>query len=103
MRKKEKARADNARIHAALSVAGVAAAVAAVAAETAGKAEAGEAKMAMAMASATELLASHCVEIAQLAGADTEQVSSMVRSGVDVRTPGDLITMTAAAATGNQS
>ncbi|VAI25686.1 unnamed protein product [Triticum turgidum subsp. durum] len=51
------------------------------------------------MASATKLLASHCAEAAQLAGAGHEQVSSAVRSAVGVTGPGDLMTLTAAAAT----
>jgi len=44
-------------------------------------------------------LASHCVEIAELAGADHDQVASAVEAAVDVRSPGDLLTLTAAAAT----
>uniref|UniRef100_A0A1D1YPD0 CUB and sushi domain-containing protein 3 n=1 Tax=Anthurium amnicola TaxID=1678845 RepID=A0A1D1YPD0_9ARAE len=93
--RKERARADRARIHAAVSVAGVAAAIAAVAAGS----NAVDPKMSAAMASASELLASHCVEMAELAGADHERVASAVQSAVDVRSPGDLITLTAAAAT----
>lgn len=57
-------------------------------------------KMGVAMASATELLASHCIEIAEMAGADRDYVASAVKSAVDVKTPGDLMTLTAAAATG---
>ncbi|KAL6007786.1 hypothetical protein ACLOJK_033288 [Asimina triloba] len=98
MKKKEKARIDNARVHAATSVAGVAAAVAALAA--AANADNPNSKMSAAMASATELLASHCMETAELAGASHEHVASVVRSAVDVRTASDLMTLTAAAATG---
>ncbi|XP_020085030.1 VAN3-binding protein isoform X2 [Ananas comosus] len=94
---KEKARAEKARIHAAVAVAGVATAVAAVAASA--NSENQTPKMTAAMASATELLASHCVEIAELTGASHMQVASAVESAVDVRTPGDLMTLTAAAAT----
>ncbi|XP_077235407.1 auxin canalization protein (DUF828) [Tasmannia lanceolata] len=97
IKKKERARIDNACVHAAVSVAGVAAAVAAVAA--AANSEHPSSKMGMAMASATELLASHCMEIAEITGADHEQVASAVRSAVDVRSAGDLMTLTAAAAT----
>lgn len=96
--KKEKARAEKARIHAAVSVAGVAAAIAAVAARTSSENQ--NSKMNAAMASATELLASHCIEIANLARASHEHLASAVSSAVDVRTPGDLMTLTAAAATG---
>ncbi|CAA6656160.1 unnamed protein product [Spirodela intermedia] len=79
---KERLRADKARIHAEVSVAGLAAAVAA-----------------HRHASATELLASHCIEMAEQAGADHERVASAVQSAVNVRSAGDLMTLTAAAAT----
>jgi hypothetical protein len=102
---KEKQRADKAHVHAMVSVARVAAAVAAVAASTATSSDSTQAatKMATAMASATELLASHCVEAAQLAGARHDQVAAAVQAAVGVRSPGDLMTLTAAAATGTQS
>ncbi|KAJ6427254.1 hypothetical protein OIU84_022784 [Salix udensis] len=53
----------------------------------------------MALASATELLASHCIELAESAGADHDRMASVVRSAVDIQSPGDLMTLTAAAAT----
>ncbi|XP_078155801.1 uncharacterized protein LOC144551622 isoform X2 [Carex rostrata] len=105
---KEKARAERARVHAAVSVAKVATAIAAVAAgpktennskRFGAKVENENKKMGVAMASATELLASHCIEIAEMAGADRDYVASAVKSAVDVKTPGDLMTLTAAAAT----
>ncbi|XP_065019322.1 VAN3-binding protein-like isoform X1 [Musa acuminata AAA Group] len=94
---KERARAEKARIHALVSVAGVAAAVAAVAAAS----NSGDqtSKMSAAMASATEILASHCVEIAEQTGVDHEHVAAAIRSAVDFKTAGDLMTLTAAAAT----
>lgn len=95
-RKKDRERAENAHMHAALSIAGLAAALAAVAAadsSTSGS------KMSRAVASATELLASHCIEIAEQAGADHDRVASAVRSAVDIKSPGDLMTLTAASAT----
>ncbi|KAM0863334.1 hypothetical protein ACQ4PT_044658 [Festuca glaucescens] len=95
--RKEKARADRAQVHAMVSVAQVSAAVAAVTAATCCDSQ--DSKIAAAMASATKLLASHCAEKAQLAGAGHEQVSSAVRSAVGVASPGDLMTLTAAAAT----
>ncbi|KAA8522215.1 hypothetical protein F0562_012888 [Nyssa sinensis] len=49
--------------------------------------------------SATELLASHCIEMAKSTGADHDRVASVVRSAVDIRSPSDLVTLTAAAAT----
>ena len=81
-----------------MSIAGLAVALAAVAAEeNSGRSRS---KMSMALASATELLASHCIEMAEAAGADQDRVATVVRSAVDIRTPGDLMTFTAAAATG---
>ncbi|KAI3975387.1 hypothetical protein MKX01_004474 [Papaver californicum] len=95
--KKEKTRIDNARVHAALTVAGVAAALVSITNTAA--VENPRSKMAAAIASATELLASHCLEMAEAVGANHDRVSSVVESAVDVRSPGDLITLTAAAAT----
>uniref|UniRef100_A0A803LWW3 PH domain-containing protein n=1 Tax=Chenopodium quinoa TaxID=63459 RepID=A0A803LWW3_CHEQI len=83
-------------MHAALSIAGLAAALAAVAAPDDSSSVS---KMSRAIASATELLASHCIEIAEQAGADHDRVASAVRSAVDIQSPGDLMTLTAAAAT----
>ncbi|XP_062204857.1 VAN3-binding protein-like [Phragmites australis] len=94
---KEKQRAEKAHVHAMVSVARVAAAVAAVSAATSSDIQ--TSKMAAAMSSATELLASHCVEAAQHAGARHEQVAGAVQAAVGVRGPGDLMTLTAAAAT----
>ncbi|XP_038874832.1 VAN3-binding protein [Benincasa hispida] len=97
VKKKDRARIENARVHSAMSVAALAAALAAVAAaENSGGSDS---KMGTALASATEILASHCIEMAEFAGADHERVSSVIRSAVDVRCPGDLMTLTAAAAT----
>ncbi|XP_006662058.1 VAN3-binding protein-like [Oryza brachyantha] len=95
---KEKLRAEKAHVHAMVSVARVAAAVAAVTAATTSS-DAQTSKMAAAMASATELLTSHCVEIAQQEGARHEQVACAIQSAVGVRSSGDLMTLTAAAAT----
>jgi len=97
VRRKDRIRAENAHMHAALSIAGLATALAAIAA--ADSSSSGS-KMSRAVASATELLASHCIEITEQAGAEHDRVASAVRSAVDVRSPGDLMTMTAAAATG---
>ncbi|KAJ3680607.1 hypothetical protein LUZ60_016885 [Juncus effusus] len=94
---KEKARAEQAQVHAAISVAGVAAAVAAIASSSDTKND--TTKMNAAMSLATELLASHSIEMAEHCGAHHEQVASAVESAVDMRSPGDLMTLTAAAAT----
>ncbi|KAL9668548.1 hypothetical protein QQ045_006082 [Rhodiola kirilowii] len=97
---KDKARLDNANVHAAVSIASLAAGLASVAATDKydSNRDAGD-KMKAAMASATELLASHCVHLAELAGADHDGLANAVRSSVDIRSAGDLLTLTAAAAT----
>lgn len=97
VKKKDKARVENAHMHAALSIAGLAAALASVAA--AESRNGSTSKMSTALASATELLASHCIELAESAGAEHDRVASVVRSAVDVRSASDLVTLTAAAAT----
>ncbi|XP_066381113.1 VAN3-binding protein-like [Miscanthus floridulus] len=102
-RRKEETRAHNAQVHAAVSVAAVAAAVAAVAAATAAASSSGKdgrgARTDMAVASAATLVAAQCVEAAEDLGADREHLAAAVGSAVNVRTPGDVATITAAAAT----
>ncbi|XP_052206492.1 VAN3-binding protein-like [Diospyros lotus] len=102
-KKKEEARAQNAQLHAAVSVAGVAAAVAAIAAATAASSGSGKdeqmAKTDMAVASAATLVAAQCVETAEAMGAEREHLTSVVSSAVNVRSAGDIMTLTAAAAT----
>ncbi|RZS21496.1 hypothetical protein BHM03_00054168 [Ensete ventricosum] len=102
-KKKEETRAQNAQLHAAISVAGVAAAVAAIAAATAAASGSGKddraARTDMAVASAATLVAAQCVEAAESMGAEREHLASVVSSAVNVRTPGDIVTLTAAAAT----
>ncbi|XP_054793416.1 VAN3-binding protein-like isoform X2 [Prosopis cineraria] len=102
-KKKEETRAHNAQLHAAVSVAGVAAAVAAIAAATAASSGAGKdeqmAKTDMAVASAATLVAAQCVEAAEAMGAEREHLQSVVGSAVNVRSAGDIMTLTAAAAT----
>lgn len=99
-KKKEETRAHNAQVHAAISVAGVAAAVAAVAAATAtSSGENAQSKTSMAVASAAALVAAQCVEVAESMGADREQMAAVVSSAVNVKKPGDIMTLTAGAAT----
>ncbi|KAK6157963.1 hypothetical protein DH2020_005277 [Rehmannia glutinosa] len=98
VKKKDKARVENAHTHAVLSIAGLAAALAA--ASSAEKSKGSSSKMSSALASATELLASYCIELAESGGADRDRVASVVRSAVGIRTASDLITLTASAATG---
>ncbi|KAF8393405.1 hypothetical protein HHK36_021649 [Tetracentron sinense] len=104
-RKKQEIRTNNAQLHAAVSVVGVAAAVAALTASTATSSDISAAqhgipsKTSAAIASAAALVASHCVEIAEEMGADRDQILSAVDSAVKVRTNGDIMTLTAGAAT----
>ncbi|KAK9137456.1 hypothetical protein Sjap_008050 [Stephania japonica] len=102
-KKKEEARAHNAQLHAAVSVAAVASAVAAIAAATAGSSGSGKdeamAKTEMAMASAATLVAAQCVETAEAMGVEREHLAAVVSSAVNVRSAGDIMTLTAAAAT----
>ncbi|XXG77072.1 hypothetical protein AAC387_Pa08g1303 [Persea americana] len=99
-KKKEETRAQNAQLHAAVSVAGVAAAVAAIAATAAGSSKDDQlSKTNMAMASAATLVAAQCVETAETLGAEREHLASVVSSAVNVKNAGDIMTLTAAAAT----
>lgn len=99
-KKKEATRCQNAQVHAAVSVAGVAAAIAAVTAATAASLqEDSSSKTSMAVASAAALVAAQCVEVAESIGADREHMASVVSSAVNVRSAGDIMTITAAAAT----
>ncbi|XP_044947254.1 VAN3-binding protein-like isoform X3 [Hordeum vulgare subsp. vulgare] len=100
-KRKEETRAHNAQVHAAVTVAAVAAAVAAAAAATAGSGGKDDrnARTDMAMASAATLVAAQCVEAAESMGAEREHLAAAVGSAVNARTPGDIVTITAAAAT----
>ncbi|CAM0949056.1 unnamed protein product [Alopecurus aequalis] len=100
-KRKEETRAHNAQVHAAVSVAAMAAAVAAVAAATAGSGGRDDrsARTDMAVASAATLVAAQCVEAAESMGAEREHLAAAVGSAVNARTPGDIVTITAAAAT----
>ncbi|KAF5185617.1 Van3-binding protein [Thalictrum thalictroides] len=101
-KKKQEVRTHKAQLHAAMSVAGVAAAVAVIAAATATSSAAQydePSKISAAIASAAALVASQCVEIADEMGADHDHILAIVTSAVNVRTAGDIMTLTAGAAT----
>ncbi|XP_076924677.1 VAN3-binding protein-like [Bidens hawaiensis] len=102
-KKKEETRAHNAQLHAAVSVAGVAAAVATIAAATAAASASRKdeqaAKTDMAVASAATLVAAQCVEAAEAMGAEREHLVAAVNSAVNVKSHGDILTLTAVAAT----
>ncbi|KAL7166333.1 hypothetical protein ACSBR2_037081 [Camellia fascicularis] len=104
-RKKQELRIHNAQLHAAVSVAGVAAAVAALAASSVTSPEKPTArhkapsKTSTAMASAAALVASHCIEIAEEMGAEHDQILAVVGSAINARNNGDIMALTAGAAT----
>ncbi|KAJ4958505.1 hypothetical protein NE237_025616 [Protea cynaroides] len=111
-KKKQELRIHNAQLHVAVSVAGVAAAIASLAASRAmstsdttsaatpfSKLQSSPSKTSAAVASAAALVASHCVELAEEMGADRDQILTVVDSAVNVRTAGDVMTLTAGAAT----
>ncbi|XP_057816443.1 VAN3-binding protein isoform X1 [Cryptomeria japonica] len=98
-KKKEETRVYNAQVHAATAVAGVAAAVAAIAAACATGGSDGQSKTNMAVASAATLVAAQCAEVAESMGAHHQYMASVVNSAVNVKTPGDIMTLTAGAAT----
>ncbi|CAG7873051.1 unnamed protein product [Brassica rapa] len=97
-KRKDKARVERAHVHSAVSIAALAAGLASVTSEESCGKGSGS-MMTLALASATELLASHCIEMAEQAGADRACVAARVRSSIDIHSPGDLTTLTAAAAT----
>ncbi|XP_073265314.1 VAN3-binding protein isoform X2 [Populus alba] len=102
-KKKEETRAQNAQLHAAVSVAAVASAIAAIAAATASSSAARRneqlARTDMAVASAATLVAAQCVEAAEAMGAERDHLASVVSSAVNVHSHDDITTLTAAAAT----
>ncbi|XP_010526173.1 PREDICTED: VAN3-binding protein isoform X2 [Tarenaya hassleriana] len=105
-KKKQETRTRNAQIHAAVSVAAVAAAVAANANAKAIEVEASvnghatsAANSTVAFASASALVASHCIEMAEDVGADYNQIVNAVNSSINARTNGDIMALTATAAT----
>ncbi|KAE9609146.1 hypothetical protein Lalb_Chr08g0243131 [Lupinus albus] len=103
-RKKQEIRTHNAQLHASVSVAGVAAAVAAVTASTAsseltGANQKNHTMSSAAIASAAALVASHCIEIAEDMGAEHDQIATAINSAINAKTNGDIMTLTAGAAT----
>ncbi|XP_024634336.1 VAN3-binding protein isoform X1 [Medicago truncatula] len=103
-RKKQEIRTHNAQLHAAVSVVGVAAAVAAVTASIASSEkpnpnQKNPTMASAAIASAAALVASHCIEIAEDMGAEQDQIITAVDSAINAKTNGDIMTLTAGAAT----
>ncbi|XP_047321724.1 VAN3-binding protein [Impatiens glandulifera] len=94
-KRKEDKRMQRAEIHAAISVAGIAAALAAVAADGSEYDPTKEA----AVASAAALVAAQCAQFAEAMGAKRDQLSSIMSSAMSGTSTGDILTLTAAAAT----
>lgn len=84
-------------MHAAVSIAGLAAALAAIAAENS-KNDSSTNKES-AVASATALVAAQCAKVAEAMGAKKEQLSSVLASAMTGTNTSDILTLTAAATT----
>ncbi|KAK9265583.1 hypothetical protein L1049_002670 [Liquidambar formosana] len=110
-KKKEEVRLSRAKVHAALSVARLAAAVAGFSANnsseevqhinhmiTKGALE-WDNNMSAIVATAAALVAAVCAEAAESAGAHRSHVASVINSGLATQTPTEMITLTASAAT----
>ncbi|XP_058113912.1 VAN3-binding protein [Magnolia sinica] len=97
-KRKDEERLQRAEMHAAISVAGVAAALAAVAAENV-KANKSNSTKEAAVASAAALVASQCVQAAEDMGANRKELSKVVSSAMAATNACDILTLTAAAAT----
>ncbi|KAM7472858.1 hypothetical protein LguiA_011041 [Lonicera macranthoides] len=98
-KRKEEQRLQRAEVHAAISVAGVAAALAAMAAENSKHDESATTKEA-AVASAATLVAAQCAKVAEAMGAKREQLSAVMGSAMSGgTTTSDILTLTAAATT----
>ncbi|GMN62796.1 hypothetical protein TIFTF001_031868 [Ficus carica] len=97
LRRKEEGRLQKAEVHAAISVAGVAAALAAMAAENSKK-DSSSAKEA-AVATAAALVASQCAKVAEAMGAKREQLSCAISSAISGTSASDIFTLAAVAKT----
>ncbi|XP_022731888.1 VAN3-binding protein-like [Durio zibethinus] len=96
-KRKEEDRLQRAEVHAAMSVAGLAAALAAVAAENS-KRDCNPTKEA-AVTSAAALVAAQCAKVAEAMGAKKEQLGSVIGSAMSGTSASDILTLTAAANT----
>ncbi|KAJ8480575.1 hypothetical protein OPV22_024302 [Ensete ventricosum] len=97
-KRKEEERLQRAEVHAAISVAGVAAALAAIAAENL-QANQHKSLRDTAVASAAALVAARCAHVAEAAGAKREQISSAIDAAATATDAANIFTLTAAAAT----
>lgn len=97
-KRKEEERLQRAEVHAAMSVAGLAAALAAIAAENSKREDCNPTKEA-AVASAAALVAAQCAKVAEAMGAKKEQLGSLIGSAMSGNSASDILTLTAAANT----
>lgn len=97
-KRKEDQRIQKAEVHAAISVAGVAAALAAIAAENSQHNGKGTNKDS-AVASAAALVAAQCAKVAEAMGAKREQLSTVIGSAISGTSASEIVTLTASAAT----
>lgn len=97
-RRKEEKRLRRAEVHAAISVAGLAAALAAIAAEDT-EVNKPKSLKEKAVASAAALIAAQCVQVAEAGGAKQDQLASAIDAATTAADAGNIITLTAAAAT----
>ncbi|XP_028775437.1 uncharacterized protein LOC114732308, partial [Neltuma alba] len=99
MRRKEEQRVQTAEVHAAISVAGVAAALAVIAAENSKGGRSSNADKEAAVASAAALVAAQCAKVAEAMGAKKDQLNSAISSAMTGTSASDILTLTASAAT----
>ncbi|KAH7674884.1 Pleckstrin-like plant domain-containing protein [Dioscorea alata] len=97
-KRKEEDRLQKAEVHAAISVAGVAAALATIAAENTAPGQHNASKEA-AVATAAALVAAQCAQVAEAVGAKREQLESAISAAITATDKSNIITLTAAAAT----
>ncbi|XP_054807998.1 VAN3-binding protein [Prosopis cineraria] len=99
LRRREEQRVQTAEVHAAISVAGVAAALAVIAAENLKGDWPSNAEKEAAVASAAALVAAQCAKVAEAMGAKKDQLNSAISSAMIGTSASDILTLTAAAAT----
>ncbi|KAL0681831.1 hypothetical protein Bca4012_048678 [Brassica carinata] len=100
-KRKEEVRLQRAEVHAAISLAGLAAVLAAVASENAGK-DGGNGRPTTketAVASAAAVVAAQCAEMAETMGANRDQLSTMIGSAMTGTSVSEILTLTASATT----
>ncbi|GMH03972.1 hypothetical protein Nepgr_005811 [Nepenthes gracilis] len=98
-KRKEGKRMQRAEVHAAISIAGLAAALAAIAAEKSKGQEQNNNSKEIAVASAAALVAAQCAQVAESMGAERQQLSSTIGSAMTGTSTTDILTLTAAATT----